>query len=400
MKDDFKSVLESSKSADNQNSTIHKLNNNTLQPSEQQPEDYFVAEIEKDNTDNLSPIIVSQNQSAIYKDHKHKKLSLNKEGSKHSFSCTRTIHKKPFWKRRIFNFAVVLVLGVVTGALLAGWYGDLIKPKNVIWPTESEIRDNENDVLTALNEITNSSDADFASWMNTAKAQGITPKDLSASQNFMLAVYNGDHATSFDIISHGKVATIATQSVYSRKAFNGEKYTFESISKGLLTIATCSVMKKDASNVDLFLGENVREDGADWTGKKTTYTTEEFYDYAGCTPNVLVPYIISSKTILYEDTVEIKETTYNDIPVYQYSVQLKTEASELYYVREVKQKSGLESYPEFFDITYTIMIDENWNFVHTEVIENYKVVAFKAPANCQGTMSSDYIFNQPVKLPV
>ena len=302
--------------------------------------------------------------------------------------------KKSF-KQRMKTLGVLIVLGVFTGSGLGVWYFNTALRSNVDYNALfSEIEKYTVTPESVLQELFGMQSG-YENWLDTAKSKGLKPANLTPAQNFILAEYNGSLADSFLFTGNGKVATIATQSVYSSKRFNGERYTFESISKGMLTIATCSAMNKGASSVDVFKGQNVTPTSAEWQ-KDQTYTEEGYIDYAGGLPSAIQPYIINDNTILSSSEIVYDEAT----DTYSFTVELDPVLSVLRYARQVKQTSGLSTYPEFSSVTQTIVIDSDWTLVSTDILETYTVVAFGLKNSCTGTLLTEFQFNVDVELPV
>lgn len=303
-------------------------------------------------------------------------------------------------KRKLINFALVGIIGIGSGLFLGSWYLSLRQsnPINYSQYTEETLKDDINDAFFKVIGIKNPTDFEKENWVETAKSRGITPQNLTAAENFMLAEYNLGLANSYSAIGTGKVAVMGTsQTIYSAKMFDGNTYTFESISKGILTVADCLVMEKGASTVTKIKGENVSSTSASWTGSKSTMTTIECKENNGGTPDKVIPYIISSKTILSGSTISANET--NGKTYYTYTISLDPVKSVINYVKQVKQTSGLNDFPEFSNISITIVLDENWNLCKFNAEENYRVVYGMLKPSCKGTLNLDFTINEPVTLP-
>lgn len=301
-------------------------------------------------------------------------------------------------KKRILNFALVLIIGIGSGIFLGSWYSSTFGGGVNYDFNDSELYDNINDAFFKAIGIKNPTDSEKENWVETAKSRGITPQNLTAAENFMLAEYNLGLANSYSAIGTGKVAVMGTsQTIYSAKMFDGNTYTFESISKGILTIADCLVMEKGASTVTKIKGENISSTSASWTGSKSTMTTIECKENNGGTPDKVIPYIISSKTILSGSTISANET--NGKTYYTYTISLDPVKSVINYVKQVKQTSGLNNFPEFNNISITIVLDENWNLCKFNSKENYRVVYGMLKPSCKGTLNLDFTINDPVTLP-
>lgn len=308
--------------------------------------------------------------------------------------------KKFQWHRII----LVCFLGIATGIFLGSWYSYTMLTANVDYSlySEASLREKETykDVISNILKISNPTEEQLTNWVELAGEKNIKPSSLLPSQNFILAEYNATLAKSFKAIGNGLVETIATQSIYSEKLFDGSAYTFSSISAGLLTVADCAYMEKGSDVVTSHKGNNVTSNSAEWTGAVTNYQTSDYKDIAGNTPDVLNPYIVTSKTMLRDKTEDITLENYNGKQVYKFSIQLDPVKSVLNYIKQVRLTSGLSGYPTFDDVSLTVYMDENWNFVRTEVVENYRIPYGGLQPKCKGTLNTDYSFDIPVTLPI
>lgn len=306
--------------------------------------------------------------------------------------------KKTSWKRRAFNLATTCVLGIVTGCVLGSWYYNTTLKPQVDYPTDEVIatlQDDIDDVLaSALGRTL--SDSEKENWVDIAKSQGLTPADLTASQNAQLALFNITFADSYSAIGHGKCATIATQTVYGEITFDGQTYSATQISLGTFAkIAVRSQMDKDNQGlITQVRGSNITETSADWTGTPQSYTQADFIAMAGGLPSTVHPYIITSKTILDEQSVVVNQISgENGETLYSFTVNLDPINSVALYVRQMKMVSQLGSYPEFSDVQNTFIIDENWNLVQIDVLEHYTQIAMGVKASCEGTLSTLFEIN-------
>ncbi len=300
------------------------------------------------------------------------------------------------------NFFLVCMLGIASGIFLGSWYSysQITSVVDYSSYTEADLRDSIEDVIKDVLNIDKPTTDQINNWLTLAKQKGIKPTDLLPSQNFILAEYNASKAESYSAIANGMVETIASQTIRSEKYFDGTAYTSSSISKGILTVAELSYMKKDSGTIKTIKGNNVTSTSANWNGAEKTLSNNEYLEQVGLLPNALNPYIVSSKTILANRAEDIVKTTYNNKEVYKFTFQLDAVTSVLNYIKQVKYTSGLSDYPSFDDITQTVYIDEDWNFVRIEIVENYRVTFSGLKPKCKGTLNTDYTFNQSVTLPV
>ena len=337
-----------------------------------------------------------------FKKELNKKAKKEKEKSKTS--------KKSF-KQRMKTLGILTVLGVFTGSGLGVWYFNnaIVPPINY---DQYEVVDYQTSAQDVLGELFGIS-SDYENWRSSSEflSSGIdSPSDLTPVQNFLLAEYNAMNSDYFHIVGSGKVNVSAfgipvSQTVYSEKNFDGNTYTFESISKGTMNIGKCSVMKKSTSlnpnpEVMLFSSSDVYTsegasitDNAVWN-KYDTYTQEAYIDLAGGLPNGIQTYIVSDKTIT--STNDSSVITYDEATgYYTFTIELDPITSVLNYVRQVQQTSGLDYPPTFSSISQTITIDGEWNLVCISITEKYSVLYGGISAGCTGTLTSYYYLNQP-----
>lgn len=361
----------------------------------------IASEVNEADLTNLKHYKPSDTQGSMIKS-KHSKKFYMARPRKQVYTSAKKLQKRVGWKRRLFNFAVVLVLGVATGSVLGGWYYNKVISSQIDY-SKYKVEDYIDDQMAIVRLATGKdspTEADIENFAELAKAQGKTPLDFTPSQNMALAEYKSTLADTFRIIGNGKVATIATQSVYSRRLFNGSRYTFESISKGLMSIARCSVMDKGANKIKyLDSGTNITATSAQYNlSKAKDYTLADYNDFAGGTPDKFNSYIISSKTIIEEENVEV---TYNEEnKTYEFTVNLDPIGSVLNYAKQVRQTSGLDGTPDFTSVKIKVVMNEDWDMVQMQIEEKYSVV-YGVRAKCTGTLTLDFEFNvDDIELPV
>ncbi len=342
---------------------------------------FVVGKIEFPDLQGLTPFSPSAELMPIYKNQKDMKYAKARRNNLNFISAKKIQPKKRNWKKSVFNLAAAVVLGVVTGSLVGGWYKDYTESlMKIDYPESAEpYLDNTDSIVSKI------------------QANGGSPLNYTLSENFAMASYKAAQADSFYFVGRGKVATIATQSVFSIRAFDGETYELTSQSVGMMTVAVCAVHKKGSGNVNLIKGKNVKAETADWTGENQKFTTEQFIDKNGSLPEMVSPYVVSSQTVL-NNTDTIEETTLNDKKAYLFTLKIDPVLGAIRYHKQVMLTSGLTSKPKFDDISIKVYLDENWNFLRTEILEHY-TVKYGIPAPCEGTLNTDYTFNEPVTLP-
>lgn len=168
----------------------------------------------------------------------------------------------------------------------------------------------------------------------------------------------------------------------------------------MISVAECAVMEKGANSVNTIKGESIKETSANWTGKQKSYSLTEYVALAGNPISAVNPYIVSSQTVLNEKSVQISEIAAENGKQFAFSMGLDPINSVVNYVKQVKMTSGLSDYPNFDNVTMKVIIDENWNLVRTEVVENYRVSFSGLRPKCKGILNTDYVINHPVTLPI
>lgn len=312
--------------------------------------------------------------------------------------------QKLTWKRRIMNYCLLALCGIVTGAGLGTWYYKNVLSSNVDWNTYLlELSAYQQKELSTQNSAfsyilgANFKEEEKGNFVQKAIEKGITPADLTMAQNYQLADYKFDNAQSYLIQGKGEVKTIASQTIYSEKLRDGDIYQSINISAGIMSIAEIAQLNTTTNNVVTVKGNDIKSTSAVWNGAKTTYTAKQFEEMVGGLPNTSQNYIICDETIINNKNGEITKIENEDGSVYyQFVMELDIIYSVLNYIKQIKYTSSLSSYPEFYSIKQTITIDSNWNFVSIECVENYSIVAFGMKNNCTGTLLNNFYFDREV----
>ena len=307
-------------------------------------------------------------------------------------------YEKVSFLRRMRTSIILIFLGIFTGSGLGVWYYNNILRVNVDYESlfeEAYKYETDYDELFSRNfSLTN--EDEYSNWKIVADANNKTPLLLSPADNFALAEWNANHASTFAVVGHGKVLTLGvSQGIYSARKYDGTSYAFESISSGVVSVVSTSVHKKGTNEIKMYNGSNVQGDTATWK-YDSSLTYDEYIDAVGNTPYVVQPYIVSSKTITSSSEVTFDEEN----ETYSFTLVLDNVLSVIRYARQVKKTGGLGSYPEFSKITQTITIDKNWNFISIDVREEYSAVAFGMKVGCSGSLLNIFSFNGDVEMPV
>ena len=304
----------------------------------------------------------------------------------------KKVYEKTTFLHKLKVLAVLMVLGVFTGSGLGVWYFNFALKSNVDYTTYNPI---DYAPIAAEELLAQYGVINTSGWQTQLK-QNYSPDMLSAVNNIILCSYSASQASTFAMIGTGEVLSMGTvQTVYSAKTYDGTRYAFESISKGMLTVATCDVLDSTTNEVTIHQGSNATSTSAEWATSGEKMSVSKFKELSGVLPSDPLPYIISDKTV--ESATEVVK---GDDGLYTFTVTLKPIESVLYYYKQVKRSGNLEADPEFNKIEITFTINENWQFVSSSIVEDYKAVKFGIGVGCAGTLNTTYVFDGDVVMPV
>ncbi len=210
-------------------------------------------------------------------------------------------------------------------------------------------------------------------------------------QLFNLAIYQSKKNDHIKFEARGLVNTGGLkQSILAYQLKNGDEYFYETISKGLISVAKRFYQNE---NITWYRGKYNQNKKMVWNpDTETTLSIEEFNEEWGYDLSVFSPYIISSFTCLETSSVTIEE---NHL---QISLDLDPFFSVLYYVKQMIKMGGLEEAPIFKNVNIKINFDENFVISSTEIFEQYKVKKF-GWFDATGTLSGNFTFGIPEEFP-
>ena len=341
----------------------------------------------EDSDDDL--VVNKSKKEKVKKEKKSKEDKIDRKKKKVStYEKTTFLHKMKV-------LGVLCLLGVFTGSGLGVWYFNFALKSGVDYSQY----DPAEYVMNIDSSFSKIGIAKNKAWVEEAKANGLSVNSdkLNPEDIIALCTYNAENATSYEIVGIGEVYAMGTkQTVYSGKKFDGTTYTFESISKGIISVATCDVMTTNdgLKNVAIYSGSKPSATSATWKYKEKQ-SVSQFKENSGVLPTQILPYIISGKTIASSTPV-----TQDDEGNYTFTLKMKKIESVLYYYKQVKRSGDLGNDPEFYSIEIKFTVNDNWEFVSTQIKESYKAVKFGAPVTCKGSLTTTYAFNQQVTLPI
>ncbi len=335
---------------------------------------------------------------------KEKVLSEKAEERKAKREAKKAAYKKTTFKHKLKVMGILSVLGIFTGSGLGVWYFNFSLKSNVDYSQAGNPDDYIQSVDDTLSRNFEGIDLTNAkAWVSYAQGMGKTPADLSPVDNFVLSQYNIVNANSYSVIGEGNISAntfglVVDQFMYSEKKFDGEKYSFVSISPdttGMVgDVAVCDVLAKGGNSIVSYKGEIIEGNrSANWA-YNTTYSKDEHRAMNGVRVDDIQPYLICEETI-----VSSSEITMDEDGNYVFTLELDTIKAVLNYIKQVQRTGGLSSYPEFKSLQTTFTITPDWQLVKMKIVEVYKAVKIGVSPTITATINFDFTINEPIELP-
>ncbi len=310
-------------------------------------------------------------------------------------------------KRYIINFAVIIVLAVVSGYFIGSYIaqGKLVELSNTYNELELRGLDNKLDMPNYYSELLTDKYG-YGEVINNLKGKDYTK--LTAIEAFMLAEHN-TNTSSYVVrkvdgtIKAKSMGVNVNQSLTSTKTVKDGKIYLDKISY--------SSMAKVAMKVEHTIGE------ATYTYTKGTATsgteakwespeTKQLGEYRktfGSGIDYFSNYLVSDKTVNAKQMSRVEKAGNN----YKFSLALNIQIDEktgkfIYggvsnYMYEVKATAGADSFPVFAYCNLSVIVDSNFRFVQVDINEQYNVVAFGFNANTTSVMIEKYSYTQNVE---
>ena len=184
------------------------------------------------------------------------------------------------------------------------------------------------------------------------------------------------------------------QSIRSYLVKNNNDYFFENISHSQFV----SVQKRfyqDESKVDLYLGDFVNEEKADWEDSvKESLSLPNFEEKWGRTFSRASIFIISDKTVISGSTNKQSDGNY------VITLDLDPTTSVLRYVKQMVATSDLADPPKFNSMKIDITVDKDLNLLKTYTYENYDVKSFGLTSKgTKANLEETFHYDEVVELP-
>lgn len=257
----------------------------------------------------------------------------------------------------IFGF-VAIAGGLLVGKMIIGKF-DTFDPSK--YTAENYIENPQNIVLWSSKNI---------SELTPTQIFCIAESKILKNENYLVKTkgYNGE--------DKGVVITLGMkQDLYGSRYRKDGKGYFDYFSTGLATVAKKVEFSFGEEKYYCYEG-SMNGDTTTWNIRKPEsgnefFTTDEYKAMTGCNAENPIDYIVSTKTVLSEQTNEKVGA------LYSYTITLDTKTSVLNYVKKMDYMSGF-GYPKFNSIELRFEVDENMNFQNIYINESYKVIGMDA----------------------
>lgn len=274
----------------------------------------------------------------------------------------------------MISFVLIVAVALVTGLSVGKIYVSTIEPEEKIIGAEADFRQSEEDIL---------------SWVADAK-NGKSVQSFSPVQLYNIAEYNLYHADGFYKLMTGNVLANAgivkvNQQMKSEKLVRDGKLIFNKYSPSTSSMAPaiCTRMVYDYNSGEININKNgTFNDNSSGETKEITATfndddfelwsLEKYQDTFFTTPENVMPYIISDQTCAQK---KYSPVTDNGDGTYTFTILIDGSyltAAALCYSYEIAFSSGRGT-PKWVSLSMEVTIDQNFNFVKIEYVENYKV---------------------------
>ena len=231
------------------------------------------------------------------------------------------------------------------------------------------------------NSLQNNLIVDSNSSSNLDNDSGLSigmKNDLKAFDYYKIAIDNFRKKENYKIVGIGNVYSIINQKVNSTNIKNNNQYFTESLSKsspGLINIAIGERYYKE-NEIKIYYGTpNETATEAKWNQDGEMVDEEEFFSRYYKKLSDPFPYIISSKTVIKEETIDKSK----------FKLTLDPTLSVYYYSKQMQYISQLDQLPIFSKVEFFFEIDGHYDFKTIKILEDYKTKKFLS-VNCSADM--------------
>ena len=228
----------------------------------------------------------------------------------------------------------------------------------------------------------------------TANNLAVNPdkKQLSSIELFTDAYKNLNNAKNVTIKSSGEITSIGKQTINLTKVYDGATYFLQSIVAGLKSSATR--IYYSGQTVTKIIGTDIGNNTANWNGKVTNYTLNEFLNIYTLNPSAHIPYDINPLSVI--SGTDVDKTPDGN---YNFTISLHSQLAVKSYAKNLKATLKLKSEPEFKQVTLNVTLDSSLNFSKIDLYENYNVKIVGVNKNCTTSMSTTFNFDKKAIVP-
>ena len=282
------------------------------------------------------------------------------------------------FKRKCLNLISFFLVGLV--AVLFGYMAGNFYIANVLNKVD----------YGSFDEVTLRDDG--LAMFTDIKTSGKSIDQYSAVELFVGAEYMLGTQVSYyaDIEGAIQPSIGSTQSIWGYKSKNDNVYDCEQVSKGMVSVAERYTWDMDTQTANIYKASKISTNKAEYPNDPTWVMGLDEYrkEYGTAPDSPCVPYIISSKTYIAgsDKVTKLQNGTY------QLTFQLKTDASVINYIKQMKHMAGLPDYPAFKNIYVTAIIDSDLKITYLRYDESYNVMYFGVMASCSGFVQYDFTY--------
>lgn len=222
----------------------------------------------------------------------------------------------------------------------------------------------------------------------------ILETELPSSMDLLNTAYdnllNSDNVTMTSI---GKMKSAVNQDIYIKRMYDGKTHFLQNINNGIKSNAM-QVSYTAPNDVIMIKGTNIRNDSAQWNGKVSTMTLDEFTQKYVIPPTSYLPYKINAVTI-----TNIGSVTQTQNGDYTFSVSLHPTLATGDYAKSIQNIARLKSLPTFKSLKLNITVDEDYNFKTIQVKENYSIRWLGINMNCNTDIETNFDFATKATIP-
>ena len=231
------------------------------------------------------------------------------------------------------------------------------------------------------------------------EANGKTPVELGATKSCVLAFDTTFKMERLQIVGKGLVKAKAlgvtvNQTIDALTIRVNDKIYFENISVSKFAKAINRFYAVD-DTIEHYQGE-ISGNTVSWGQNPLTdiKNMDEYQAKYSCTLTDYMTYIVSSKTVVSESSVEIDENGN-----YVFELELDKSKSVVNYVKNMKATGGLSEYPDFTsNPIITLTIDSNYRILTFKSRETYDA-QMGITASSVGTLTNTFSYDQDFTIP-